>query len=187
MNPGIKIPATGYQTVACNMEICETNQSIMKKLTVLALTLSVLMYSCEKSDTNDLPGNSSTVSFKTDGTEIVADSAHAVLYTLGIAPFNRMIDVFAYKAGVEVLEFHFKPSTGNHVADGTFSNAWLTYKTGSIFPNDYYHSTSGTLTLTLCDTVAKRIEGSFNFTGNNGSSNSSITAGNMKLNITEVF
>lgn len=158
----------------------------MKRLTVLALTLSVILYSCEKSDTNDQAGNNSAVSFKADGTEIVADSAHAVLYTLGIAPFNRMIDVFAYKAGVEVLEFHFKPATGNYAADGTFSNAWLTYKTGSVFPNDYYNSTSGLLTLTLCDTVAKKIEGTFNFTGNNGSSSKSITAGNMKLNITEV-
>lgn len=158
----------------------------MKKLPVLALALSVILYSCEKSDTNDQTGNNSTVSFKADGIDIVADSAHAVLYTLGIAPFNRMIDVFAYKAGVEVLEFHFKPSTGNFVADGTFSNAWLTYKTGSVFPNDYYNSTSGLLTLTLCDTVAKKIEGSFNFTGNNGSSNKSISAGSMKLSITEV-
>jgi len=158
----------------------------MKKLPVLALALSVILYSCEKSDTNDQTGNNSTVSFKADGIDIVADSAHAVLYTLGIAPFNRMIDVFAYKAGVEVLEFHFKPSTGNFVTDGTFSNAWLTYKTGSVFPNDYYNSTSGLLTLTLCDTVAKKIEGSFNFTGNNGSSNKSISAGSMKLSITEV-
>lgn len=158
----------------------------MKKISLLAFAIQFFLCSCEKSDTNEQTGNNTAISYKAEGTGIVADSAHAVLYTLGIAPFNRMIDVFAYKSGVEVLEFHFKPTTGTYVADGTFSNAWLTYKTGTSFPNDYYHSTSGTLTLSVCDTVSKKIEATFNFNGSNGSSSKSITEGTMKINITEI-
>ena len=160
----------------------------MKKLIILC-TVPVVVFlfvSCKKDSNNNNPGTQ-TFSYKAGGgTTVTADSANAVLYTLGIAPFVRMIDVFAYKGGIEVMEFHFQPKTGSFTADGTFTNAWLTHKTGITYPDDYYNSTSGVLNITLCDTVAKKIEGAFNFTGNNGSADKTITDGVMKVNITRV-
>lgn len=126
-------------------------------------------------------------SYKADGgATVIADSTQAVLYTLGVAPFSRMIDVYAFKGGKQTMEFHFQPKTGSVTADGTFTNAWLTYTTGINYPDDYYNSTSGTLNIAVCDTVAKKIEGTFNFTGNNGAANKAITEGAMKINITEI-
>lgn len=158
----------------------------MKKIITLSLAATIFLFACKKETTENVANNNTGFSYKADGTANTADSAYAVLYTLGVAPFNRMIDVFAFKGGIEVFEFHFKPTAGSYNADGTFSNSWLTYKTGINFPDDYYNSTSGTLNLTLCDTVAKKIEASFNFTGNNGTTNKSITEGTMKVNITQV-
>ena len=155
----------------------------MKKFILLSFTVTTLLFACKK---DSVENNTTSFSYKVDGTVNTVDSAHAVLYTLGVAPFNRMIDVFAYKGGIEVIEFHFKPTAGSYNADGTFTNSWLTYKTGINFPNDYYNSTSGTLGLTLCDTVSKKIEATFNFTGNNGSVNKAITEGVMKVDITEI-
>jgi len=40
---------------------------------------------------------------------VSVDSVNATLYTLGVAPFNREIDVYAYKSGNQVLEMHFCP------------------------------------------------------------------------------
>lgn len=157
----------------------------MKKITTTFFAAAFLLIACSKESTDRTPAATS-FTYKADGTAVTVDSAHAVLYTLGIAPFNRMIDVYAYKGGIEVLEFHFKPTVGNYTADGSFTNAWLTYKTGINFPTDYYNSTSGTLNLTLCDTTAKKIEGTFNFTGNNGTTNKLISEGNMKVDITQV-
>ena len=158
----------------------------MKKLILLSVTATTLLFACKKDAAENTANNTTSFSYKVDGTAGTIDSAHAVLYTLGIAPFNRMIDVFAFKGGIEVLEFHFKPTAGSYNADGTFTNSWLTYKSGISFPNDYYNSTSGTLNLTLCDTVSKKIEATFNFTGNNGTIDKAITEGSMKVTITEV-
>lgn len=161
----------------------------MNKLIILILSSGILISSCKKSSTTTTTNNttSSSFSYKVDGSTMTIDSAKATLYTLGVSPFNRMIDVYAFKGGVEVLEFHFKPSTGTSIADGTFANSWLTYKSGTNFPADYFNSTSGTLNVTLCDTVNKKIEGTFNFIGNNGSSNKNITEGVMKVDITTVL
>ncbi len=159
----------------------------MKKIISLAFTVIILLSSCKKETTVNVIPAISSVSYKADGASKTIDSAHAVLYSLGVPPFNRMIDVYAYKGGIEVLEFHFKPTVGSYNADGTFTNSWLTYKTGVFFPDDYYNSTSGTLNLTKCDTVTKKIEATFNFTGNNGSINKSITDGIMKVNITQIL
>jgi hypothetical protein len=159
----------------------------MKKIISLAFTTIVLLSACKKEETVNVLPSVSSVTYKADGAAKTIDSAHAVLYTLGVPPFNRMIDVYAYKGGIEVLEFHFKPTVGSYNADGTFSNSWLTYKTGTNFPVDYYNSISGTLNLTLCDTVTKKIEAAFNFTGNNGTANKSISDGSMKVNITQIL
>lgn len=101
----------------------------------------------------------------------------AVLYTLGIPPNNREIDVFAYAGGVEVLEFHILPRTGAQTAAQNFNQAWLTYETGGLL----YYSQSGTLTLTTCDTTAGRFEGTFNFVGQQprGGATKTISDGNL--------
>jgi hypothetical protein len=158
----------------------------MKKLIAPLFAASLFLFACKKDAAPNQVNNTASFSYKADGTAVTVDSAHATLYSLGVAPFNRMIDVYAFKGGLQVLEFHFKPTAGTYTADGTFNNAWLTYTTGINYPDDYYNSTSGSLNLTLCDTVSKKIEGTFNFTGNNGTSNKSITEGIMKVNITEV-
>lgn len=161
----------------------------MNKRNLFFLSLMMLMVACKKSSTTVPPATttSSAFSYKVDGTDMTIDSAKATLYTSGVSPFNRMIDVYAFKGGLEVLEFHFKPVVGTSTADGTFNNAWLTYKAGTNFPTDYYNSTSGTLNITLCDTLNKKIEGTFNFVGNNGTNNKNITDGVMKVNITTVL
>lgn len=159
----------------------------MKKiwLATSILALVTIFSSCKKDDTSNRNSNTA-FTYKADGTAVTVDSAHAVLYSLGVAPFNRMIDVYAFKGGLQVLEFHFKPSMGSYTADGTFSNAWLTYTTGINYPDDYYNSTSGNLTLTKCDTVNKKIEGTFNFVGSNGTATKNITEGVLTVDITEV-
>jgi hypothetical protein len=85
----------------------------------------------------------------------------SVLYTLDMPPNNREIDVFAYKGLVQVLEFHFLPRTGAQTAAQNCNGAWLMYESGGTS----YHSQSGTLTQTTCDTTSGRIEGTFNFVG----------------------
>ncbi|MBK7692308.1 MAG: hypothetical protein IPJ31_14790 [Bacteroidetes bacterium] len=150
------------------------------------LLFLVSMVACKKKTSTTNPPATTEFTFKVDGTAIKVDSAKATLYTLGIAPFGRMIDVYAFKGGIEVLEFHFRPITGTSVADGTFSNSWLTYKAGNVFPDDYYHSSSGTLKISLCDTLTKKIEGTFDFIGSNGTGTKNITEGILKVDITQV-
>lgn len=158
----------------------------MKSSVFFGLLLIVGLSACKKKTSTTNPPASTEFSFKVDGNAIKVDSAKATLYTLGVAPFGRMIDVYAFKGGAEVLEFHFRPVAGTSVADGTFTNSWLTYKAGNVFPNDYYHSSSGTLNITLCDTLSKKIEGSFDFIGSNGTGTKSITEGTLKVEITQV-
>jgi hypothetical protein len=96
---------------------------------------------------------------------------------LGVPPNNREIDVFAFQGGIQVLEFHFLPRTGSQAAAQNFTEAWLTYETATTS----YHSTSGTLSLTSCDTTGNRIEGTFNFVGTEfgGTATKTITEGNI--------
>ncbi|MBP6623556.1 MAG: hypothetical protein KA198_00200 [Chitinophagaceae bacterium] len=158
------------------------------KQTALVTMMSLLIFSCKKSSTNQETTNppANAYTFKLDGSEIKVDSARATLYTLGVAPFGRMIDVYAFKGGVQMLEFHFRPVTGEVTADGTFTNAWLTLKTGQVFPTDYYNSISGKLTVTQCDTINKKVVCGFNFVGSNGSVTKNITDGNLTVDITQV-
>jgi hypothetical protein len=157
----------------------------MKK-TLFAFALLAALAACKKDSTDDNRSTATGFSYKAEGTAVTVDSTQAVLYTLGVAPFNRMIDVYAFKGGMQVMEFHFKPTTGSYTADGSFTNCWLTHLTGINFPADYYNSTSGNLTLSVCDTVNKRIQGTFNFVGNNGSATKNITEGSMNIAITEI-
>jgi len=141
---------------------------------------AMFISSCKK-DESTSPTNSptptSSSSFKADGTSVTIDSAYAVLYTLGVPPNNREIDVFAFAGGMQVLEFHFLPRTGSQTAAQNFNQAWLTYQTSTAD----YHSQSGTLALTTCDTVSNRIQGTFNFVGlqSGGTATKTITDGQL--------
>lgn len=141
--------------------------------------IAILFAACKKDEANPASNNNNNTSgsftFKVDGAAVTIDSARAVLYTLGIPPNNREIDVVAFHGGNEVLEFHFLPRTGAQAAAQNFTEAWLTYKSGGT----NYHSQSGTLTLTTCDTIGGRFEGTFNFVSQGGSATRTITDGNL--------
>jgi hypothetical protein len=48
------------------------------------------------------------------------------------------------------------------------NNAWLTYVAGDNFPTDQYDSRGGTFNLSVCDTINKKVKGTFSFVGTNG-------------------
>ncbi len=149
----------------------------MKKTTLAIGLLAIVAAACTKSKTTTTSPtspttttttttttSSDTMSFIVDGgSAIKIDSAKAVLYNLSVAPFSRMIDVYAFKAGHQVLEFHFTPKTGDQTAGTSLgTGSFLTY-----MENDTtsYDSQSGTLSLTECDTVNNKIKGTFYFKG----------------------
>lgn len=152
----------------------------MKKSTI-AIAAVALLAACKKdSSTTTTPTptptpTTKTFTFKADGTSITLDSARATLYTLGVSPYNREIDVFGFKGGKTVIEFHFLPKTGKQNASASFSDAWLTYADDT----KTYDAQSGELNLTVCDTVNNKIEGTFNFSGKefSGTATKSITEG----------
>ena len=159
-------------------------KSIHLKLIALLLP-SALMVSCKKNDSpTETPAPAPVAAtggftFKLDGgATITVDSANAILYSLST---GRQIDVYAYKGGTEILEFHFDPSTGLKPAGSTLgTNALLTYMASPILS---YDSQSGSINITKCDTVANKIEGDFNFIGKQypytGSVEKTITEGHM--------
>lgn len=179
----------------------------MKKtaLTILTSMLIFWIFSCKKSDTSPSTTTttgtttssttsgttSSTTSSTTsgggggaisynDGAAISADSAIAVLYSTNPGTgVQREIDVYAFKSGMQVMEFHFLPKSGSQVIGNTFANAMLTYMTnnGVNYPSDYYAAVSGSFNLSSCDTVGNVLTGSFDFIGNNGSANKTISSG----------
>jgi hypothetical protein len=153
------------------------------KLIITILFISILAVACKKSDDDSSTPSNAAVTYN-DGADVTVDSINAVLYTLGVPPFNREIDVYAYKGGDQVLEFHFLPKTGAQNVSQSFSDAWLTYliNDGATYPDDYFNCTSGNFNLTDCDTVGNIIKGTFDFVATNGTTSKTISSG--KLNIT---
>ena len=143
---------------------------------ILAIVSAVIFSSCKKASTtvDPAPTASGAFTYKVDGgATITADSANAVLYNrIG---FGRFIDVYAFKGGAQVLEFHFAPTTGVKDAATTL----LSYITKT--PLNSYDSQSGSLNLITCDTVTNKLIGDFNFVGKqyNGSVTKAITEGHM--------
>jgi hypothetical protein len=161
------------------MHIFLKNQ-IMKKLFTIAtraLLFSTLAFaSCSKSSNSSTPTPTPTptptaFTYKVDGGAVVTvDSANATLYNTG---GHREMDVYAFKGGQQVLEFHFQPSTGTKIVDTTFnSTALLTWMESPIMSFD---SQSGTLTVTTCDTTTPSIVGNFNFVGKQYPYTSNVT------------
>ncbi len=162
----------------------------MKKQFHLALLMGLFMFgACSKDETttpdntNNNNNSNASVSFKVNGTKIDADSAFAVLYTFGLPPYDRKIDVFAFKGGSLVLEGHFAPKTGAQTIGTTTATAMLTYKAGSDL-SEYYNSKSGNFSFSECDTVGNKLTASFDFVGEQlmgGTATKSITEGVIKL------
>ena len=139
----------------------------MKKITItlfktafLCFVISMVVLSCKKdSKTTPKTAPSTKFSFKLDGSAaITIDSATATLYSTAS---GRQMDIYAYKGGAEILEFHFDPKTGTKTVGTVLgTGALLTYMESAV---KSYDSQSGTLNITTCDTVGKKIEGDFNF------------------------
>jgi hypothetical protein len=157
-------------------------------LVFLLIAVSIAVLSCGKN--NDVtPKIDTTITgftFKADGgATVTVDSANAVLYTPPFAGAMRTMDVYAFKGGKQVLEFHFAPATGAKSVGGTFGmgGTLLTYIAPS--PLQSFDSQSGTLNLTTCDTVGNKIIGDFNFVAKEypytGTTTHSITEGHMSV------
>ncbi len=155
-----------------------------------AIVCFILVFSsCSNDDSTPIPTptpiSSGKTSFKLNGVLITADEVTATHYTNSVAG-GKYIDVFVKKAGKEVLELHFPANIGTYPAQQSFdmTSSWLTYKSndGATFPDDYYHSTSGEMKISTLDMTGKKIRGTFNFVGNNTSTNATITEGVLFVN-----
>ncbi len=151
-------------------------------ITIFLLSIFVAITSCKKA-TTETPVIAAPVSgaftYKVNGgAAITVDSANAVIYNpLGTG--SRTIDVYAFKGGKQVLEFHFAPIVRlNNIPN---SSTLLTYITTLVAPYAY-DSQSGVLNLTTCDTINKNLIADFNFVGkdfNGGPATVNITEGHM--------
>lgn len=161
-----------------------------------ALLIASILLSCKKKETSPEPtpepSQTSTTTGGTttgngqlsynDGNSITVDSANATLYTNSVSN-QRHLDVYGFKSGKQVVEFHFKPITGAQTVAQNFNGAWLTYLTnnGLSYPNDYYNCTTGNFNLTTCDTVGNKLIGTFDFVGSNSVSTKTISAGTINI------
>lgn len=149
-----------------------------------AACFAVILFSCKKSSTaNNIVTPAAAFTFKVDGgAAITADSANALLYNLPGAG-GREMDVYVYKAGAQILEFHFSPVTGNKAASTTLGGAGYAFLTYDSSPVNSWDGQSGALNLTTCDTTGNNIIGDFNFVGKEypytGSAVKTITEGHM--------
>lgn len=152
------------------------------------MCIGILLMSSCSSDSNSTSSttNVTKTTFKLDGVLITADQTTATLYNNTVAG-GLYIDINAMKDGVQILEMHMPASTGNYPAQHaalTMTESWLTYQAnaGANFPADYFDSTSGTMNLTTCDLTGNKLLGTFNFIGNNTTSNKTITEGHLVVN-----
>lgn len=159
--------------------------SIFSKAIVIAGL--VCLTSCSSSDSNDTtPTNPTKTTFKLDGVLITADETTATLYNNEVAG-GQYLDVYAIKDGVQILEMHMPAAAASypvqHVAL-TMTDSWLTYQAnaGATFPTDYFDSTTGNMNLTTYDLANHKLVGTFNFIGNNSTSNKTITEGHLIAN-----
>lgn len=132
-------------------------------------------------DTTTPPKADSAFSYTVDNNNINIDSAYGSLYTSSLTQ-KRIVDVFAFKNGSLVFEMHFQPVLGNQIVTTDLNYAWLTYVAGNNFPQDQYDSRDGNFALTVCDTINKKIQGTFDFIGNNGTTDKKITNGKLFIN-----
>jgi hypothetical protein len=165
----------------------------MKKKILLFVVTAFLVtgfISCKKSSgSTNTP--SAAFTYTVDGTNVTADSVQALLYTTGV-PAHREIDLYVFKGGTtampnQVFEMHFLPQSGTQTVGTVLSTtAWLTYSnyvSGNPLPTESYDGTSGSFNMSVCDTVSKKLTGTFNFTGAAviGAGTKTITNGNFSV------
>lgn len=151
-------------------------------MALMALTIA----SCSSDSSDSTTTSADKTTFKLDGVLITADETTATDYTSVISG-ERQIDVYATKDGKQILELHMPASVGNFPAEqtiGSTTTSWLTYEAndGMTFPDDYFHSTSGTMNLTTMDLSGNKLRGTFNFVGNNTLTTKNITDGVLVVN-----
>jgi hypothetical protein len=157
----------------------KTNTTPFLKNALAIMFVLMAAAACKKSDNSTPSTSSGKFTFKVDGgAAIIIDSASATLYS---TTTGRQMDVYAFKGGKQVIEFHFDPKTGSKTVGTAFgSGAFLTYADAGITS---YDSQSGTFNLTTFDTISKKIEGDFSFVGKvypyTGSAIKTITEGHM--------
>lgn len=151
-------------------------------IALMALTFA----SCSSDSSSSTTVNTPKTTFKLDGVLITADETTATDY-ISVISGERQIDVSVIKDGKEVLELHMPASVGNFPAEqtvGSTTTSWLTYEAneGMTFPDDYFHSTSGTMNLATVDLPGNKLRGTFNFVGNNTITTKNITDGVLVVN-----
>jgi hypothetical protein len=159
-------------------------KSTFLKTAMVVLVVTFVSCSSDSSDSNSANANQTT--FKLDGVLITADETTATDYT-SVLTGERQIDDYAYKDGIEVLELHMPANVGDYPAEqtiGSTTNSWLTYEAndGMTFPDDYFHSTSGMMSLTTVDLSGNKLRGNFNFVGDNTITTKNITEGVLAVN-----
>lgn len=138
-------------------------KQLLKSIFSILLLVNVIT-GCKKTDPpTDPTATSGGFSYKVDGgAAITIDSANAVLYT-NVATKVRTIDVYAFKSGKQVLEFHFLPKTGDQiVGNAQGASAFLTFMES---PTAAFDAEMGSFNLSVCDTIGKKIVGTFGFVG----------------------
>lgn len=137
------------------------------------LALMIVMGSaCKKEESKDNSpangGGGAAASFtcKIDGILFTADSARINTYTGGFS-------IMAFKAGTTAFEINLKdPAVGKHsLAAG--GNEAATYVTSSA----YFANTAGEVAIAALDANAKTGNGTFYFTGANGTDAKNFTEG----------
>lgn len=155
------------------------------KTAIVFLVLTIVSCTSDDSTDNSSAPSADKTTFKLNGVLMTADEAIATHYTNSVAG-GKYIDVFVSKGGKEVLELHFPAATGTYPAQQSFNmtTSWLTYEAngGVTFPADYFHSTSGEIKVTTLDVTGKKIRATFNFVGNNATTNATITEGVLVVN-----
>ncbi len=133
-------------------------------LFLFASIYTLLLVSCAKdnSDSTSNPINTQEkpISFNIDGTLQEVDSAYALLYNNDLPPYERLIDLIGYKNGRILFEATLLEAKIGKQTLGDGGNRLITYKQG-VDLNEYYASKNGTINLTLCDTIAPNITGTF--------------------------
>lgn len=157
----------------------KTNTTPFLKNALAIMFVLMASTACKKSDNSTPATSSGKFTFKVDGgAATTIDSATATLYS---TTAGRQMDVYAFKGGKQVIEFHFDPKTGSKtVGTGLGSGAFLTFIDAGFTS---YDSQSGTFNLTTCDTIGKKVEGDFSFVGKvypyTGATVKTITEGHM--------
>lgn len=127
------------------------------------LLLAGIMSGCKKNSGSDPSpsATSGTFSYKADGVATASvDSAYAILYG---PKASRAMDIYSFKGKKEAMEFHFSPKTGDQqVGSLSGGGVLLTFYDANGVEFD---SKSGAFNLTSCDTLNKKIEGTFSFVG----------------------